>query len=185
MAGGPGLGDAGVRGTRASSGLYRADARWNRARRPPIRLRRDRQPRRAPRRTHPLPRVRARTLEHKLRGGNIPHGWNVSGAARTDENVRGTIYRLLVQDACLLGEKPWASLPPSPTELRRAVAKACREILGEPVQARGSFPFAAGDAFDQARRDSGLFVLRHRLPKRACARSGVRGEATLRRGARA
>lgn len=103
--------------------------------------------------------------------------------------MRGAIYRLLVQDARLLGENPWASRHPSPTELRRAVAEACRGILGEPAQARSSCPFAVGDASEQARRDSGLFALRRRLPRRACARSGVRREGsrqgTLSRGARA
>ncbi len=54
------------------SGLYRADARWNRARRPPIRLRRDRRPRGGPRRTHPLPRVRARPLDTSLTVGTSP-----------------------------------------------------------------------------------------------------------------
>ena len=65
---------------------------------------------------------------------------------------RGHIPRL-EQDARLADEDPWAPLHPSSTELRRAVAEACWKILGEPVQARGSSPFALGDAFDQARRD--------------------------------
>ena len=99
--------------------------------------------------------------------------------------MRGTIYRRLEQDARLADEDPWAPLHPSPTELRRAVAEACWEILCEPVQARGSCPFAVCDAFDQARRDLGLVVLQHRLPKRAFVRSDARREATLSRGARA
>ena len=99
--------------------------------------------------------------------------------------MRGTVYCRLEQDAQLADEVPGASLHPSSTELRRAVAEACWEILGEPVQARGSYLFAVCDAFDQARPGLGLFVLQHRLPKRAFARSGVRREATLSRGARA
>ena len=99
--------------------------------------------------------------------------------------MRGALYRRLEQDARLADEDPWAPLHPSSMELRRAVAEACWEILGEPVQARGSSPFALGDAFDQARRDSGLFALQHRPPKHAFARSVVRREATLSRGARA
>ena len=99
--------------------------------------------------------------------------------------MRGTIYRRLEQDARLADEDPETSLHPSSTELRRAIAETCWGILGEPVQARGSCPFAVCDAFDQARRNLTLFVLQHCLPKRAFARSGVRREATLSRGARA
>ena len=100
--------------------------------------------------------------------------------------MRGTIYRRLEQDARLADEDPGASIPLFSTELRRAVAEACRELLGEPVQARGSCPFAVSDALDQARRDLGLYVLQHRLPKYAFARSSVHREVTtLSKGARA
>ena len=99
--------------------------------------------------------------------------------------MRGTICRRLEQDDRLANEDPVASLPPSSTELRRAVAEICWKILGEPVQARGAYPFAVGDAFDQARRALGLYVLQHRLPKYAFARSSVRREVTtLSKGAR-
>jgi hypothetical protein len=88
--------------------------------------------------------------------------------------VRGAIYRRLEQDARLADEDPWAPRHPSSTELRRAVAEACWEILCESFQARGCCPFAVCDAFDQARCDLRLFVLQHRLPKRAFPRLGAR-----------
>ena len=99
--------------------------------------------------------------------------------------MRGTIHRPLDYDARQADEDRGASLAPFSTGFRHAVAEACRKILGETVQSRGSCPFAVSDAFDRARCGLGLFALQHRLLKHAFARSGERREATLRRSARA
>ena len=107
--------------------------------------------------------------------------WSRKGQRKRERDI----YRRLEQDARLAGEDPGATLPPSSTQLRRAVVEACWEILGEPVQARGSCSVAVCAPFDQVRRDLGLFILQHCLPKRTFARSGVRREASLSRGARA
>ena len=78
-------------------------------------------------------------------------------------------------------EDPGVSLAAFSAELRCVVAEACREILGEEVQARDSRPFAVGDALEQARRDLGLFLLQHRLLEPAFTRPDERREAILRR----
>ncbi len=107
--------------------------------------------------------------------------WSRKGQRKRERDI----YRRLEQDARLAGEDPGATLPPSSTQLRRAVAEACWEILCEPVQARGSCPLAVCDPFDQARRALGLYVLQHHLPKYAFTRSVVHREVTSSKGARA
>ena len=93
--------------------------------------------------------------------------------------MRENIDYQLEHAARRANEDPGASLAAFSADLRCAVAEACREILGEEVQTRGSRPFAVGYALDQARRDSGLFLLQHRLLEPAFARPDERREAIL------
>ncbi len=95
--------------------------------------------------------------------------------------MRENIDYQLEHAARRANEDPGASLAAFSAELRCVVAEACREILGKEVQARGSRSFAVGDALDQTRRDSGLFLLQHRLLEPAFTGPDERREAILRR----
>ncbi|CAA9400519.1 MAG: Acyl-CoA dehydrogenase/oxidase domain protein [uncultured Rubrobacteraceae bacterium] len=64
-----------------------------------------------------------------------------------------------------------ASLSGFSTQLREAVASACRDILDEATRAVGSHPFATAGPLDRARRDLELYLLQHRLEP-ALARRG-------------
>jgi alkylation response protein AidB-like acyl-CoA dehydrogenase len=86
----------------------------------------------------------------------------VSLAAGEMLTAQGTIDRWLAHAAELADENP-ASLPDISTQLRQAVASACREILEEAARAVGSHPFAVSGPLDRARRDLELFLLQHRL----------------------
>jgi len=86
----------------------------------------------------------------------------VSLAAGEILTAQGTIDRWLAHAASLADEDP-ASLPAMAIQLRRAVARSCREILDEAARAVGSHPFAVSGPLDRARRDLELFLLQHRL----------------------
>jgi alkylation response protein AidB-like acyl-CoA dehydrogenase len=86
----------------------------------------------------------------------------VSLAAGEMLTAQGTIDRWLAHAAELADENP-ASLPDISTQLRQAVASACREILEAAARAVGSHPFAVSGPLDRARRDLELFLLQHRL----------------------
>jgi hypothetical protein len=91
--------------------------------------------------------------------------------------VREHIYRRLEHAARRADEDPGASLAEFSAELWYVVAEACQESLDEEVQARSCHPFTV----DQTRRDSGLFLLQHRLLEPAFAHPDERREAVLRR----
>jgi len=95
--------------------------------------------------------------------------------------VRENIDYQLEHAARRANEDPGASLAAFSAELRCVVAESCREILGKKVQARSSRSFAVGDALEQARRGSGLFLLQYRLLEPALTRPDERREAILRR----
>ena len=86
-----------------------------------------------------------------------------------------------LEHAARRAEDPGASLAALSAEVRCVIAEARREILGEEVQARGSRSFAVGDALDQTRRDSGLFLLQHRLLEPAFTHPDEHREAISRR----
>ena len=103
----------------------------------------------------------------------------VSLAAGKMLTARGTIDSWLARAARLADADP-SSLPGISTELRQAVASACREILDEAARAVGSHPFAVSGPLDRARRDLELFLLQHRLEP-ALVRRGRRAISEGRR----
>ena len=86
----------------------------------------------------------------------------VSLAAGRMLTARGTIDSWLASASARADADP-TSLPGISTQLRQAVAGACREILDEAARAVGSHPFAVSGPLDRARRDLELFLLQHRL----------------------
>ena len=95
----------------------------------------------------------------------------VSLAAGKLLTAQGTIDRWLEFAATTADAAPEASLSGFSTQLREAVASACRHILDEASRAVGSHPFATAGPLDRARRDLELFLLQHRLEP-ALARRG-------------
>lgn len=95
----------------------------------------------------------------------------VSLAAGKMLTARGTIDRWFEHAARRADADPEASLSDFATQLRVAVASACREILDEAARAVGSHPFATSGKLDRSRRDLELFLLQHRLEP-ALARRG-------------
>jgi alkylation response protein AidB-like acyl-CoA dehydrogenase len=94
-------------------------------------------------------------------GGKEPDDL-VSLAAGRMLTARGTIDSWLESASALADADP-KSLPGISTQLRQAVASACREILDEAARTVGSHPFAVAGPLDRARRDLELFLLQHRL----------------------
>ena len=95
----------------------------------------------------------------------------VSLAAGRLLTAQGTIGRWLEFAAARADADPEASLSGFSTQLREAVASACRAVLDEASRAVGSHPFATAGPLDRARRDLELFLLQHRLEP-ALARRG-------------
>lgn len=103
----------------------------------------------------------------------------VSLAAGKFLTEQGTINRWFEYAALRADADPEASLSDFATQLRSAMASACRKILDEAARAVGSHPFATAGTLDRARRDLELFLLQHRLEP-ALARRGR--QAIMERG---
>src|SRR5687767_3030630 len=96
------------------------------------------------------------------KAGDVEPDDVVSLAAGRMLAAKGTIDSWLESASARADADP-TSLPGISTQLRQAVASACREILQEAAMAAGSHPFAVSGPLDRARRDLELFLLQHRL----------------------